>query len=70
MKDLAEVMSVNPAPPGPGPPKKTDDKSFFDVSSFTYYKCFFLLKNAGAFKNVMFSVTFNGFNTISAAIAE
>ncbi|KAJ8911049.1 hypothetical protein NQ315_004696 [Exocentrus adspersus] len=30
--DLAEVMSVNPAPPAPGPPKKTDDKSFFDVS--------------------------------------
>ena len=30
--DLAEVMSVTPATPAPGPPKKTDDKSFFDVS--------------------------------------
>jgi hypothetical protein len=30
--DLAEVMSVTPAAPAPGPPKKTDDKSFFDVS--------------------------------------
>nr|CAD7573991.1 unnamed protein product [Timema californicum] len=29
--DLAEVMSVTPAPPAPGPPKKTDDKSFFDL---------------------------------------
>ena len=25
-------MSVTPAAPAPGPPKKTDDKSFFDVS--------------------------------------
>lgn len=25
-------MSVTPATPTPGPPKKTDDKSFFDVS--------------------------------------
>lgn len=32
--DLAEVMSVTQAPPAPGPPKKTDDKSFFDVSIF------------------------------------
>lgn len=31
-KDLAEVVSVAPAPPAPGPPKKTDNKSFFDVS--------------------------------------
>ncbi|XP_046393982.1 myotubularin-related protein 13 isoform X2 [Ischnura elegans] len=29
--ELAEVMSVTPAPPTPGPPKKTDDKSFFDL---------------------------------------
>ncbi|XP_069696125.1 myotubularin-related protein 13 isoform X2 [Periplaneta americana] len=29
--DLAEVMSVTPATPTPGPPKKTDDKSFFDL---------------------------------------
>ncbi|XP_063236434.1 myotubularin-related protein 13 [Bacillus rossius redtenbacheri] len=29
--DLAEVVSVTPAPPAPGPPKKTDDKSFFDL---------------------------------------
>lgn len=34
--DLAEVMSVTPAPPAPGPPKKTDDKSFFDVSNFLF----------------------------------
>lgn len=27
-------MSVTPAAPAPGPPKKTDDKSFFDVSTF------------------------------------
>lgn len=25
-------MSVAPAVPAPGPPKKTEDKSFFDVS--------------------------------------
>lgn len=37
MSDLAEVMSVQPAAPAPGPPKKTDDKSFFDVS---YIICF------------------------------
>lgn len=30
--DLAEVMSVSSASPAPGAPKKTDDKSFFDVS--------------------------------------
>lgn len=30
--DLAEVMSVSQANPTPGAPKKTDDKSFFDVS--------------------------------------
>lgn len=35
--DLAEVMSVIPAPPAPGPPKKTDDKSFFDVSIYSIY---------------------------------
>ncbi|XP_011302109.1 myotubularin-related protein 13 isoform X1 [Fopius arisanus] len=29
--DLAEVVSVTPASPTPGPPKKTDDKSFFDL---------------------------------------
>ncbi|XP_049836392.1 myotubularin-related protein 13 isoform X2 [Schistocerca gregaria] len=29
--DLAEVVSVTPAAPTPGPPKKTDDKSFFDL---------------------------------------
>ncbi|KAI5739315.1 hypothetical protein M8J77_017729 [Diaphorina citri] len=29
--DLAEVMSVTQAQPTPGPPKKTDDKSFFDL---------------------------------------
>lgn len=29
--DLAEVMSVTQVPPIPGPPKKTDDKSFFDL---------------------------------------
>lgn len=32
--DLAEVVSVSPAAPMPGPPKKTDDKSFFDVSTY------------------------------------
>lgn len=35
--DLAEVVSVTPATPTPGPPKKTDDKSFFDVSYFATY---------------------------------
>lgn len=30
--DLGEVVSVIPAAPGPGTPKKADDKSFFDVS--------------------------------------
>lgn len=34
--DLAEVVSVTPAAPMPGPPKKTDDKSFFDVSIFYF----------------------------------
>ncbi|XP_054263415.1 myotubularin-related protein 13 [Macrosteles quadrilineatus] len=39
--DLAEVMSVSQAPPMPGPPKKTDDKSFFDLrtSRRTYNFC-------------------------------
>ncbi|KAK7870000.1 hypothetical protein R5R35_011968 [Gryllus longicercus] len=39
--DLAEVVSVLPAPPAPGPPKKTDDKSFFDLrtSRRTYNFC-------------------------------
>lgn len=39
--DLAEVISVNPAPPAPGTPKKTDDKSFFDLrtSRRTYNFC-------------------------------
>lgn len=35
--DLAEVVSVTPAAPMPGPPKKTDDKSFFDVSTHFIY---------------------------------
>lgn len=35
--DLAEVVSVTPAAPMPGPPKKTDDKSFFDVSIYSYF---------------------------------
>jgi hypothetical protein len=30
--DLTEVMSVTPAAPARGPPKKTDEKSFFGVS--------------------------------------
>ena len=30
--DLAEVVSVTPAAPVQAPGKKTDDKSFFDVS--------------------------------------
>lgn len=29
-------MSVSQANPTPGAPKKTDDKSFFDVSYFFY----------------------------------
>ena len=33
LADLAEVTNVVPAPPAAVPPKKTDDKSFFDVSS-------------------------------------
>ncbi|KAK9886900.1 hypothetical protein WA026_019158 [Henosepilachna vigintioctopunctata] len=39
--DLAEVMSVIPAAAAPGPPKKTDDKSFFDLrtSRRTYNFC-------------------------------
>lgn len=37
--DLAEVMSVTQASPAPGPPKKTDDKSFFDVSICIYVLC-------------------------------
>lgn len=36
MTDLAEVVSVTPAVPVPGPPKKTDDKSFFDVNIIYY----------------------------------
>lgn len=35
--DLAEVVSVTPAQPMPGPPKKTDDKSFFDVNILFFY---------------------------------
>ncbi|XP_059480805.1 myotubularin-related protein 13 isoform X3 [Neocloeon triangulifer] len=39
--DLADVASVFQAPPAPVPPKKTDDKSFFDVktSRRTYNFC-------------------------------
>ncbi|GBP59983.1 Myotubularin-related protein 13 [Eumeta japonica] len=29
--DLAEVIAVSPAAPAPGPPKKCDDRSFFDL---------------------------------------
>lgn len=36
--DLAEVMSVQPVAPAPGPPKKTDDKSFFDVSVIVAFR--------------------------------
>lgn len=32
ISDLGEVVSVIPATPGPGTPKKADDKAFFDVS--------------------------------------
>ena len=39
LSDLAEVMSVTPAAPAPGPPKKTDDKSFFDVSKVMHSDC-------------------------------
>lgn len=35
--DLTEVMSVSQANPTPGAPKKTDDKSFFDVSIIYIY---------------------------------
>ncbi|XP_048526749.1 myotubularin-related protein 13 isoform X3 [Dendroctonus ponderosae] len=39
--ELAEVMSVSSTTPAPGPPKKTDDKSFFDLrtSRRTYNFC-------------------------------
>lgn len=39
--DLAEVITVTQAPPAPGPPKKTDDRSFFDLrtSRRTYNFC-------------------------------
>ncbi|KAJ2945302.1 hypothetical protein O0L34_g9382 [Tuta absoluta] len=39
--DLAEVMAVSAAPPAPGPPKKCDDRSFFDLrtSRRTYNFC-------------------------------
>lgn len=48
--DLAEVVSVTPAAPMPGPPKKTDDKSFFDVSTH-----FILIKIHMQFKcNVLY----------------
>lgn len=50
--DLAEVVSVTPAAPMPGPPKKTDDKSFFDVSlhiilikKYTHFKYKFFIEN-------------------------
>lgn len=42
--DLAEVMSVSQANPTPGAPKKTDDKSFFDVSYLSIVQeCFFFI---------------------------
>ncbi|XP_050355380.1 myotubularin-related protein 13 [Nymphalis io] len=39
--DLAEVLTVMQAPPAPGPPKKCDDRSFFDLrtSRRTYNFC-------------------------------
>ncbi|XP_026736856.1 myotubularin-related protein 5 isoform X1 [Trichoplusia ni] len=39
--DLAEVITVTQAPPAPGPPKKCDDRSFFDLrtSRRTYNFC-------------------------------
>ncbi|KAK9497874.1 hypothetical protein O3M35_003784 [Rhynocoris fuscipes] len=39
--DLAEVVSVSPIAPAPGAPKKTDDKSFFDLRTNrrTYFFC-------------------------------
>ncbi|XP_063366125.1 myotubularin-related protein 13 [Cydia amplana] len=39
--DLAEVITVMQAPPAPGPPKKCDDRSFFDLrtSRRTYNFC-------------------------------
>lgn len=44
LTDLAEVVSVTPAAPTPGPPKKTDDKSFFDVSlKFFLFLIIFLI---------------------------
>lgn len=46
--DLAEVMSVTPAAPAPGPPKKTDDKSFFDV-------CIFFVAKSPVFLTFFFS---------------
>ncbi|XP_026287376.1 myotubularin-related protein 13 isoform X1 [Frankliniella occidentalis] len=46
--DLAEVMSVAPAPPAPGPPKKTDDKSFFDLKTSRRTYNFCATKNADA----------------------
>ncbi|XP_037303491.1 myotubularin-related protein 13-like [Manduca sexta] len=39
--DLAEVITVTQAAPAPGPPKKCDDRSFFDLrtSRRTYNFC-------------------------------
>ncbi|XP_052749763.1 myotubularin-related protein 5 [Galleria mellonella] len=39
--DLGEVITVTQAPPAPGPPKKCDDRSFFDLrtSRRTYNFC-------------------------------
>ncbi|CAH2055654.1 unnamed protein product, partial [Iphiclides podalirius] len=39
--DLAEVIAVSQAPPAPGPPKKCDERSFFDLrtSRRTYNFC-------------------------------
>lgn len=42
--DLAEVVSVTPAQPMPGPPKKTDDKSFFDVN-VSFCIIYYIFKN-------------------------
>lgn len=57
--DLAEVMSVSQANPTPGAPKKTDDKSFFDVS---YY--LFLFSNEMYLVVTMFFSCFSIFSCV------